>query len=584
MDSKAKIFCPDPVVTYNRYGEKVVAPCGECLVCREAAQSKHLAMINEFFNKYDYAHFVTLTYSDLHVPRLHFTRYSTVSNLNDPDNHLNVSPLSRSFVKFDRARFDFQFENGASDSAVRERFNHHAEIPAYLLPPVFERLDSSFVNDLPVLNIRDVQLFLKRLRKLLNTEYHEKEWLHPSENSIKAPSLAYVLIGEYGPVHFRPHYHLIFFTSSEFVSREIPRRISEVWKAGYTHCQPAGRGSASYIAGYFNSFSTLPAFYTKSLRLWRPFFRSSRLGDISFDQGTLFENDSDQQLDPHVTSSGTEFIQSERTRQTFSRLLSRLSPIFRLDGLRASNLFATISAIWKYYGINRYFRFEEKGSLAPALNNYLSNLQFSHEFFGIRNGKRDILVRTTIADRLDPEHAFFTTFIDLWNVPVSSYVRKETLFRQMYMFCLDLKKLFKYFGLSLYNFSRQTFSVFWLKLCSLNRRFGKSMSSYFQRVSAICDVCEAEGYSDYDHLMASLSSLHILWKPGSDEPLPRRRRILHNDRLTGIVEKRRYLSVFEKKYLDTLKEKFVKNIKHKELNDRLIFTSKYLNSYDYVTV
>ncbi len=62
--------------------------------------------------------------------------------------------------------------------------------------PINDYVDSDgVIHGKPTLRKRDVQLFLKRLRK--NYKY---------DNHIK-----YFCCGEYGGKTFRPHYHLIIF-------------------------------------------------------------------------------------------------------------------------------------------------------------------------------------------------------------------------------------------------------------------------------------------------------------------------------------------------------------------------------------
>ena len=55
-------------------------------------------------------------------------------------------------------------------------------------------------NLIPFLNYVDVQNYIKRLRKHLKTALGSYETLH------------FYAVGEYGPVHFRPHYHILLFT------------------------------------------------------------------------------------------------------------------------------------------------------------------------------------------------------------------------------------------------------------------------------------------------------------------------------------------------------------------------------------
>lgn len=68
----------------------------------------------------------------------------------------------------------------------------------------------------PTLNKRDVQLFIKRLRR-----HEERKGNH---NKIR-----YYLVGEYGSRTFRPHYHAVIFGISSFES------IKATWQNGFDY-------------------------------------------------------------------------------------------------------------------------------------------------------------------------------------------------------------------------------------------------------------------------------------------------------------------------------------------------------------
>lgn len=102
--------------------------------------------------------------------------------------------------------------------------------------------DDDLPEDMSV-NVRDVQLFMKRLRKKLGTP------------------LRYFACGEYGDTTFRPHYHLILFgydfadktpwrrSSSGFVlyrSAELER----IWPYGHCEIGNVTVQSAGYVARY----------------------------------------------------------------------------------------------------------------------------------------------------------------------------------------------------------------------------------------------------------------------------------------------------------------------------------------------
>lgn len=88
-------------------------------------------------------------------------------------------------------------------------------------------------NGFMTLNKRDVQLFMKRLRKL----YKHK--------------LVYYLVGEYGGMFGRPHYHMIIF-NAKF------NDIEKTWDLGHTHCGKVQDASIGYCLKYISKDSDVP--------------------------------------------------------------------------------------------------------------------------------------------------------------------------------------------------------------------------------------------------------------------------------------------------------------------------------------
>lgn len=97
---------------------------------------------------------------------------------------------------------------------------------------------------IPYLSIRDAQLFMKRLRKNLSKYTDEK--------------IRYYLVGEYGPQHFRPHYHLELWFSEEATRQALDCAIHQSWKFGRVDIQESTGQSANYVAGYLNGSCNLP--------------------------------------------------------------------------------------------------------------------------------------------------------------------------------------------------------------------------------------------------------------------------------------------------------------------------------------
>jgi hypothetical protein len=100
-------------------------------------------------------------------------------------------------------------------------------------------------GSLATLNARDVQLWLKRLRKV-----------------VRSTRIRYFLVGEYGDVTERPHYHaaLFGFPACAYGRSMFSRvnsnccvacnTIRDTWKLGHVCVSGLGYESASYISGY----------------------------------------------------------------------------------------------------------------------------------------------------------------------------------------------------------------------------------------------------------------------------------------------------------------------------------------------
>lgn len=76
---------------------------------------------------------------------------------------------------------------------------------------------------------RDVQLFLKRLRK-----------------AVAPRQLRYYAVGEYGGDTLRPHYHLVIFGLSPLEEKVV----EECWPCGFVVVGTAEERSMAYVAGY----------------------------------------------------------------------------------------------------------------------------------------------------------------------------------------------------------------------------------------------------------------------------------------------------------------------------------------------
>ena len=104
---------------------------------------------------------------------------------------------------------------------------------------------------LPCVSKRDVQLFMKRLRK-----------------SIEPFKIRYFLVSEYGSKTFRPHYHFILFNLPK--SFDVDKIIKDAWQKGNIDVGTVTAASIHYVTKYCLSYAELPKNFE------RPFMLCSR--------------------------------------------------------------------------------------------------------------------------------------------------------------------------------------------------------------------------------------------------------------------------------------------------------------------
>lgn len=119
----------------------------------------------------------------------------------------------------------------------------------------------------PTLKISDIQNFIKRLRKLNIIAYKKYKYFKTPESKrqstyridcINKP-IRYYAVGEYAPLHKRPHYHLIIFNLENENSIPIAWTcpISRVL-IGNVHCGQVTQQSITYTTKYIDKERKVP--------------------------------------------------------------------------------------------------------------------------------------------------------------------------------------------------------------------------------------------------------------------------------------------------------------------------------------
>lgn len=301
---KAADHCQHRSFITNRYtGHRIAVDCGQCDYCIHKRAKKASMRVKTAGSAFKYSYFVTLTYDNEHIPLmkcevLHseyedalsisgdkvfgYERHSRipVSEYQPEDSSLlrhifftqvqGTVPFDREIKEYVPVADNWFLSMDAIRSFVRK--TQAVDNSVY---PVAEKYGID--NLIPFLNYVDVQNYIKRLRKHLHLVLGTYETLH------------FYAVGEYGPVHFRPHYHILLFTNSKEVSEVLRQCHDKSWKLGRSDFQVARGGASSYVASYVNSLSSAPLLY-RSCRAFRPRQRAS-LG--FFEKGEVFNENED---------------------------------------------------------------------------------------------------------------------------------------------------------------------------------------------------------------------------------------------------------------------------------------------------
>jgi hypothetical protein len=301
---KAVDHCQHRSFITNKYtGARIAVDCGQCDYCIHKRAKKASMRVKTAGSAFKHSYFVTLTYDNAHIPLMFcnvlHSDYEDVVGISG-DIHFGHEyhqyiPVSEYQCDDSSALHHIFFKQ------VQGTVPYDREIKEYV--PVednwFLSMDAirSFIcktqavdktdypaskeygcdNLIPFLNYVDVQNYIKRLRKHLFQVLGSYETLH------------FYAVGEYGPVHFRPHYHLLLFTNSDQVSQVLRHCHDKSWKLGRSDFQRAAGGAGSYVASYVNSLCSAPLLY-RSCRAFRP---KSRASVGFFEKGCDFVEDED---------------------------------------------------------------------------------------------------------------------------------------------------------------------------------------------------------------------------------------------------------------------------------------------------
>nr|DAW47601.1 MAG TPA: Replication associated protein [Microviridae sp.] len=299
---KAADHCQHRSFITNRYtGKRISVDCGQCDYCIRKKAKKASMRVKTAGSAFKHCWFVTLTYDNEHIPlfncEVYHSEYDDV--LSDSgvvygyENHSFVpvseycytDPQQLRHIYFTQVQgtVPYNRETGQYEPIKDNWFLSMDAIRSFIgktqsTTPYGKdgELSRRYGNSLiPYLNYVDVQNYIKRLRRHLDKYTNEK--------------ISFYAVGEYGPVHFRPHFHLLLFFNSQEIADVLRECHNKSWKFGRSDIQCSNGGCASYVASYVNSLAAAPSLY-RSCRAFKPRSRAS-LG--FFEKGETFDEGED---------------------------------------------------------------------------------------------------------------------------------------------------------------------------------------------------------------------------------------------------------------------------------------------------
>lgn len=241
--------CLTPITVNTPYGIETV-PCGKCRFCRSQRLGRYSSLIKNELTGIQ-SIFFTLTYDRFHLPKVYLT-YSDDNGTCEP--YLTAQPHIYYQEKIctnnlERRKKDFKPQYKIVTYRKKQFHNLHSIDPEiYSNYAKYNSKDIS-KNQVAVILVRDVQNFLKRLRKVIY-KYFKEEFRF------------YALL-EYGGRRFRPHYHIILFGPN---ASKYLRFVNDKWKKGNVDHSGSVNGTdqlTKYLSNYVSDVSSIPNFLSQ---------------------------------------------------------------------------------------------------------------------------------------------------------------------------------------------------------------------------------------------------------------------------------------------------------------------------------
>ncbi len=353
------------------HGRMLKVPCGECESCLNVKQSSYELRTEIESSKYRYCYFITLTYNSYHLPLATLHKH-TYKNVLDKDKYyyLMCTKLRRSRNYFSRRKLPV-----TKDGVVLGRINIDDKLNEKYLDML--SLKVKYRRKIPFLNFDDIQKFNKRVRKQISNISYEK---------IKILSC-----GEYGPVSFRPHFHLLLMFNDRKIIQKLYKIVRTSWTFGRIDVQSSRGQCASYVAGYLNSSCKLPRFYQSGSI--KPFIRTSKFFGSNISESSkkeIFE------VLPFTTPTKDYYFNGSLVSTRLSwKDINRLYPKVRED--------ASLTTFERNRRLSLYIRLSQRYQKTSVSEIAKEHLKYTSEYSPdtLEQLKRDLYVSKRFCSNFD---------------------------------------------------------------------------------------------------------------------------------------------------------------------------------------
>lgn len=245
------VKCFNPLILRDPQGRPYQVPCGKCVACQNNKRSSLSLKLRLEELTSTYCYFLTFTYDDDNLPLFSVGRDTCATEF------IRLYPYSER-LRNDSLIDDFCSDFYDFDNDFVDKMDYYSDFVIN-----YERkFHKSCVYGhglYALLYYRDIQLFLKRLRKHIYKYYGEK--------------FRFYIIGEYGTKSLRPHWHCLLFFNSPSLSQAFedcenvgttsrpcscPRFIRSFWEYGIIDSKRTNGEAYNYVSSYVNQSSNFP--------------------------------------------------------------------------------------------------------------------------------------------------------------------------------------------------------------------------------------------------------------------------------------------------------------------------------------